>query len=158
MSDSAWPQSRQPTRLSRPWDSPSKNTAVSCHFLLQCSKVKSESEVTQSLPTLRDPMDCSPPDSFVHGIFKARVLEWVAIAFSNANLWLIQHNEAYVILSHFLGLGAPVLTCAGGFILLGPDICWSFTTGGRMSGHALMISVQVGGWGTTIQDGVVPAQ
>ena len=65
-----------------PWDSPGKNTGVGCHFLLQCMKVKSESEVAQSCPTLRDPMDCSPPGSSVHGIFQARVLEWVAIAFS----------------------------------------------------------------------------
>ena len=72
----------RPTRLHRPWDSPGKNTGVSCHFLLQCMKVKSESEVTQSCLTLRDPMDCSPPGSSVHEIFQARVLEWVAIAFS----------------------------------------------------------------------------
>ena len=45
-------------------------------------KVKSESEVAQSCPTLRDAMDCSLPGSSVHGIFQARVLEWVAIAFS----------------------------------------------------------------------------
>ena len=73
---------RQPTRLPRPWDSPGKNTGVGCHFLLQCMKVKSESEVTQSCPTLIDPMDCSPPGSSIHGIFQARVLEWGAIAFS----------------------------------------------------------------------------
>ena len=66
-----------------PWDSPGKNTGVGCHFLLQCMKVKSESEAAQSCPTLRDPMDCSPPGSSVHGIFQARVLEWGAIAFSN---------------------------------------------------------------------------
>ena len=66
----------------RPWDSPGKNTGVGCHFLLQCMKVKSEREVTQSSPTLRDPMDCSPPGSSVHGTFQARVLEWGAIAFS----------------------------------------------------------------------------
>ena len=65
-----------------PWDSPGKNTGVGCHFLLQCMKVKSESEVTQSCPTLSDPMNCSPPGSSVHGIFQARVLEWGAIAFS----------------------------------------------------------------------------
>ena len=53
-----------------------------CHFLLQCMRVKSESEVTQSCPTLSDPMDCSLPGSSVHGIFQSRVLEWVAIAFS----------------------------------------------------------------------------
>ena len=46
--------------------------------------VKSESEVAQSCPILRDPMDCSLPGSFVHGIFQARVLEWVAIAFSRS--------------------------------------------------------------------------
>ena len=73
---------RQPTRLCCPWDSPGKNTGVGCHFLLQCMKVKSESEVTQSCPTLRNPMNCSLPGSSVHGIFQARVLEWVAIAFS----------------------------------------------------------------------------
>ena len=64
-----------------PRDSPGKNTGVGCHFLLQCVKVKSESEVAQSCPTLRDPMDCSLPGSSVHGIFQARILEWVAIAF-----------------------------------------------------------------------------
>ena len=73
---------QQPTRLPGPWDSPGKNIGVGCHFLLQCMKVKSESEVIQSCPTLSDPMDCSPPGSSIHGIFQARVLEWVAIAFS----------------------------------------------------------------------------
>ena len=73
---------QQPSRLPRPWYSPGKNTGVGCHFLLQCMKVKSESEVTQSCPTLRDPRDCSPPGSSIHGILQARVLEWGAIAFS----------------------------------------------------------------------------
>ena len=62
-------------------ENPGRNTGVSCHFL-QCMKVKSESEVTESCPTLSDPMDCSLPGSSVHGIFQARVLEWGAIAFS----------------------------------------------------------------------------
>ena len=66
-----------------PWDSPGKNTGVGCHFLLQCMKVKSESEVAQSCPTLNDPIDCNPPGSSIHGIFQARVLEWGTIAFSN---------------------------------------------------------------------------
>ena len=83
MSDSVQPHRWQPTRLLRPWDSPGKNTGVGCHFLLQCMKVKSESEVIQSCLTLGDPMDCSPPGSSVHGISQARVPEWVAIAFSN---------------------------------------------------------------------------
>ena len=82
MSDSVRPHRWQPTRLPCPWDSPRKNTGVGCHFLLQCMKVKSESEVAQWYPTLSDPMDCSPPGSSTHGIFQARVLEWGAIAFS----------------------------------------------------------------------------
>ena len=76
------PQRRQPTRLPCPWDSPGKNTGVGCHFLLQCMKVKSQSEVAQSSMTSSDPMDCSPPGSSIHEIFQARVLEWSAIAFS----------------------------------------------------------------------------
>ena len=55
VSASVRPHRRQPTRLPHPWDSPAKNTGVGCHFLLQCMKVKSESEVTQSWPTLHDP-------------------------------------------------------------------------------------------------------
>ena len=63
MSDSVRPHRRQPSTLPRPWDSPGKNTGVGCHFLLQCMKVKSEREVTQSCPTLSHPMDCSPAGS-----------------------------------------------------------------------------------------------
>ena len=80
------PHRQQPTRLPRHWDSPGKNTGVGCHLLLQCMKVKSESEVTQLCPTLSDLMDCSLPGSSVHGIFQARVLEWGAIAFSAPRL------------------------------------------------------------------------
>ena len=79
---------RQPTRLPSPWDSPGKNTGVGCHFLLQCMKVKRESEVAQSCTTPSDAMDCSPPGCSVHGIFQARVLEWGAIAFSEKHSWL----------------------------------------------------------------------
>ena len=85
MADSVRPQRQQPTRLPCPWDSPGKNTGVDCHFLLQCMKVKSESEIAQSCPTLSDPMDCSLPGSSVHGIFQVRVLEWVASIFSKYN-------------------------------------------------------------------------
>ena len=80
VSNSVRPQRRQPTRLPHPWDSPGKNTEVGYHFLLQCMKVKSESEVTQSCLTLSGPMDCSLPGSSAHGIFQARVLQWGAIA------------------------------------------------------------------------------
>ena len=57
--DSVRPHGRQPTRLPHPWDSPGKNTGVGCHSLLQCMKVKSESEVAQSCLTPSDPMDCT---------------------------------------------------------------------------------------------------
>ena len=76
------PHRRQATRLPCPWDSLGKNTGVGCHFLLQCRKVKRESEVAQSCLTPSDPMDCSLPGSSIHGTFQARVLEWGAIAFS----------------------------------------------------------------------------
>ena len=83
---SVQPHRRQPTRLPRLWDSPGKNIGVGCNFLLQCMKVKSESEVTQSCLTLSDPMDCSLPGSSVHGVFQARVLEWSAIVLSKRKL------------------------------------------------------------------------
>ena len=81
MSDSVRSHRQQPTRLPNPWDSLGKDTGVGCHVLLQCMKVKSESEVAQSCLTLSDPMDCSPPGSAAHVIIQA-VLEWGAIAFS----------------------------------------------------------------------------
>ena len=89
------PHSWQPTRLPRPWDSPSKNTGVGCHFLLQCMKVKREREVVQSCLSLSDPMDCSLPGSSVHGIFQARVLEWGAIAFSIHSVYRCQITVLY---------------------------------------------------------------
>ena len=91
MSDSARPHRRQPTRLRHPWDSPGKNTGVGCHFLLQCMKVKVKVKSLSKGPTLSDCMDYSPPGSSIHGIFQARVLEWVAIAFSewvNYLVWI----------------------------------------------------------------------
>ena len=98
MSDPVWPHRRQPTRLPRPWDSPGKNTGMGCHFLLQCRKV--ESEVAQLCPTLSDPMDCSPPGSSVHGIFQARVLEWVAIAFSNTEDRKNKNTFLHLLVKH----------------------------------------------------------
>ena len=82
MSNSVQPHRQQPTRLPCSRDSPGKNTGVGCHFLLQCMKVKRESEVAQSCLTLSDPMDCSLPGSCIHRIFQAKVLEWGAVAFS----------------------------------------------------------------------------
>ena len=108
MSDSVQPHRQQPTRLPSPWDSQGKNTAVGCNFLLQCMKVKSESEVAQLCPTLSDPMDCSLPGSSVHGIFQARVLEWGAIAFCD-----FMYSSVYMLMpkSQFIPLPlSPLVT------------------------------------------------
>ena len=109
MSDSVRPHRRQPTRLPRPWDSPGKNTGVGCHFLLQCMEVKNESEVTQSCPTLRDPMDCSLLGSSVHGIFQARVLEWGATAFSSRKLLLDKGFKVAILISSRASLVAQLV-------------------------------------------------
>ena len=89
----------QPMRLPRPWDSPGKNTGVGCHFLLQCMKVKNESEGTQSCPTLSDPMDCghqAPP----------------SMGFSRQEYWsgvpLPSPNTQYIILKCSLTCGSSV--------------------------------------------------
>ena len=102
MSNSVQPHRQQPTRLPRPWDSPGKNTGVGCHFLLQCMKVKSESEATQLCLTLSYPMDCSLPGSSIHGIFQARVLEWGAIAFSVGSICIIVISYSLKKNQHFI--------------------------------------------------------
>ena len=113
MSSSVQPLRQQPTRLPGPWDSPGKNTGVGCHFLLQCRKVKSESEVAQSCPTLSDPMDCSLLGSSIHGIFQARGLDWGAIAFSTPIHYYITNH--LIILPDFIL--KPGL-CGMGFFLI----------------------------------------
>ena len=107
MSDSVQPHRQQPTRLPRPWDSPGKNTGVGCHCLLQCMKVKSESEVAQSCPTLSNPMDRSFPGSSIHGIFQARVLECGAIAFSDP--YMTTGKTIALIKQTFVGKGMSLL-------------------------------------------------
>ena len=99
MSDSVRPHRRQPTRLPRPWDSPGKNTGVGCPFLLQCMKVKSESEVAQSCPTLSDPMDCSPPGP-------------PSMGFSRQEYWsgVPLPSPSPIVVSHFQCVG--VLACS----------------------------------------------
>ena len=83
MINSVQPHRRQPNRFPHPWDSPGKNTGVGCHFLLQCMKVQSEREVTQSCPTLSDPMDCSLPGS--------SILAW-RIPWTEANLCVLAQS------------------------------------------------------------------
>ena len=128
-----WPHRRQPTRLPHPWDSPGKNTGVGCHFLLQCMKVKSESEVAQSCPTLPDPMDCSLPGSSVHGIFKARVLEWGAIAFSESLFNVLQlrfsrcefKQQGLKILKHPFQFSCSIMIDSFGLMLKNsPSMGW----------------------------------
>ena len=105
------PHRRQPTRLPRPWDSPGKNTGVGRHFLLQCMKVKSESEVAQSCPTLSDPMECSPPGSSIHGILQARVLEYPPsnhlMCERDRKLWLGRIRSCTI--THSAYVGSPFL-------------------------------------------------
>ena len=105
VSHSVRPQRRQPTRLCRPWDSQGKNTGVGCHFLLQNMKVKSESEVAQSCPTLSDPMDCGLPGSSIHGISQTRVLKWgrwtiwyIIISIFQCILFSLERNDFPVFL------------------------------------------------------------
>ena len=110
VSDSGRPHRRQPTRLPRPWDSPGKNTGVGCHFLLQCMKVKGESEVTQSCLTLSDPMDCSPPGSSIHGF--SRQEYWSGVPLPSPR---VQYNrqtlgvDARADLGDLLSLDPPCL-------------------------------------------------
>jgi len=111
MSDSVRPHRRQPTRLPRPWDSPGKHTGVGCHFLLQCMKVKSESEVAQWCLTLCDPIDSSLPGSSVHGIFQARVLEWGAIAFSEWMTSMPLYGSTIISLSVPLLMDISTVPC-----------------------------------------------
>ena len=82
-------------------------TRVGCHFLLQCIKVKSESEIAQSCLTLSYPIDCSLPGSSIHGISQARVLEWGAIAFSElSNYRILKAKLVFKSIQCFQGSGS----------------------------------------------------
>ena len=124
MSDSVRPHRRQPTSLPHPWDSPGKNTGVGCHFLLQCMKVKSESQVTQSCLTLHDPMDSSLPGSSAYRIFQARVLEWGAIVFSRpsfqATLSITNARSSLRLMSIELVMPSSHLIFPPSLLLLAP--------------------------------------
>ena len=139
MSDSVRPHGRQPTKLPHPWDSPGKNTGVGCHFLLQCMKVKSESEVAQSCPTLSDPIDCSLPGSPAHGIFQARVLTAIKpekllhthlcpnlSLFHQDMLWTVAEGSGntlvpcFLIHGHYICLEPSMMTITYGAV----KVCW----------------------------------
>ena len=96
MSDSVWPHKRQPTRLPRPWDSPGKNSGVGCHFLLQCMKLKSDSEVAQLCPTHRDTMYCSLQTPPAMGL--SRQEYWSGLPLSSPNRMLHSHLKKKEIL------------------------------------------------------------
>ena len=129
MSDSVRPHRRQPTRLLHPWDSPGKNTGVGCHFLLQCMKVKIESEVAQSCLPLCDHMDYSLPGASIHGIFQARVLKWGASAFSDLSndkcliQWWIHCNpwvnaKYYYNLNYYLKRWNTLISLSGAYLII----------------------------------------
>ena len=107
MSDSVRPHRRQPTRLRCPWDSPGKNTGMGCHFLLQWVKVKSESEVAQSCPTLSDPMDCSPPGSSVHGFSRQEYWSGVPLP-SNTPLFPLWNERLPQSVTYYMAIGAKM--------------------------------------------------
>ena len=92
VSDSVRPHRRQPTRLPRPWDSPGKNTGVGCHFLLQHRKVKSESEVAQSCPTLATPWTAAyqaPPSMGF-----SRQEYWCGVPLPSPKRFIIIHHKS----------------------------------------------------------------
>ena len=136
MFDSVRPHRQQPTRLPCSWDFPGKNTGVGCHCLLQCMKVKSESEIAQSRLTLHDRMDCSPPGPSVHGIFQARVLEWVAIAFSMGSLSRTQLSN-FTFTFHFHALEKEMATHSS-------VLAWKIPGTGEPGGLPSMGSHRVG--------------
>ena len=141
-----WPHRRQPTRLPHPWDSPGKNIGVGCHFLLQCMKVKSEREVTQSCLTLCDPMDCTLPGSSVHGIFQARVLVWSAIAFSKNKVYKVIKKTVKTIyylqleINYHLYLGVETLDLTVVLIMnsLLPNADWNWRKWRKLLDHSGM--------------------
>ena len=105
MSDSVRPHRQQPIRLLCSWDSPGKNPGVGCHFLLQCMKVKSESEVTQSCPTLSNPMDCSLPGSSVHGF--SRQEYWSGVPLPSPLFWQATAQHMALLALVHRGIGLP---------------------------------------------------
>ena len=105
----AWrtPWMEAPGGLHSPWGRKESDTTERLHFcFLQCMKVKSESEVTQFCLTLCNPMDCTPPGSSVHGISKARILEWVAISFSMESSWPRDWTQVSCIAGRFFTIWA----------------------------------------------------
>ena len=140
MSDSVRPHRRQPTRLLHPWDCPGKNTGVGCHFLLQCMKVKSESEFPQSCPTLSDPMDCSPPGPLSMGF--SRQEYWSGVPLSTALYNKPLQNVVTSIMSYNSGV---YLSCSSArFTLIHSD---TFDQGGRFKMASLTcLLAGVGVW------------
>ena len=115
VADSLRPHGLQPTRFHCPWNSPGKNTGVGCHFLLQCMKVKSESEVTQSCLTLSDPMDCSLPGSSSMGFSRQEYWSGVPLLSLNPKTSLSGNNLNSVnLLLCILGI-LPVPSLIGNF-------------------------------------------
>ena len=103
MSNSVQPHRQQPVRLPRPWDPPGKNSGVGCHFLLQCMKVRSESEVAQSCLTLSDPMDCRIPIILNYKINK---IIWITLLNTE---WIKGKVSSHPTLDRFGTLKKPII-------------------------------------------------
>ena len=118
MSDSVRPHRQQPTRLCHPWDSPGKKTGVGCHFLLQCMKVKVK--LLSRVRLFATPWTSGLPGSSVHGIFQARVLEWVAIAVSGLDLQhlLTRNHMQLPLVCHYISFSKSLVR------MLKTDVKW----------------------------------
>ena len=136
------PHRRQPTRLPLPWDSPGKNTGVGCHFLLQCMKVTSESEVAQSCPTLSDPMDCSLPGSSAMGFSRQEYWSGVPLPSAGGGIredkkrWSVNSSawstRSKFIPSHYRGGSFLSVECA--YLFLSLCLCaWFFLSLGDLA-------------------------
>ena len=138
MSDSVRPHRRQPTKLHHPWDTPSKNTGVGCHLLLQCMKVKSESEVAHSCPTLRDPMDCSQPGSSILPYFFLCQIKHESFWSPESNPGLIPDVHACSVAQSCLTLCNPI-DCSQPARLLCPQDFSNSNTG--VGCHFLLLGI-----------------
>ena len=142
MSNSVRPQRWLPTRLLCPWDSPGKNAGVGCHFLFQCMKVKSESEVAQSCLTFSNPMDCSLPGFSIHGILQARTLEWVAISFSNITCYIDQFLHFHMLTQPFI----PWINLTWSLYILIFICCWIWFASVLLSIFVFILRKSTGLW------------
>ena len=152
MSDSVWPHRRQPTRLLCPWDSPGKNTGVSCRCLLQCRKVKSESEVAQSCPTHHHPMDWTTAHQAPLPMGFSRQECWSGVPLSSLS-HLVRRRQNLV----FWNFNINILQIRGTWVPLSSTRLLFATTLGRKSWAVLKQLVMFMGCHSLLM-GIIPTQ